>query len=237
MSQESWLCALALAVTVLVRCIGLPPKVSPAGCARRGEPCGVAGGVRPAHIKDRVRALGPTVRPDLTLKPADAPGLHKVTWNLLRAVVEEQPRGGKEKGKKAPEPKYVPADAKWVVHVDVDRLAKSQTYDIVMHTFMSRLKRFHGQHPRGGAILHEGEVKAEAIRSQMGDFNYALISELTDLAEQDTLDEQVAHGRRPVVQAFYKQKLSELRQIQLGISMQLHRAGLSVRDIRFSKGD
>ena len=28
-------------------------------------------GVRPAHIKDRVRALGPTVRPDLTLKPKD----------------------------------------------------------------------------------------------------------------------------------------------------------------------
>lgn len=29
------------------------------------------GRVRPAHIKDRVRALGPTVRPDLTLKPRD----------------------------------------------------------------------------------------------------------------------------------------------------------------------
>jgi Protein of unknown function (DUF2849) len=29
------------------------------------------GGPRPAHIKDRVRAFGPTVRPDLTLKPAD----------------------------------------------------------------------------------------------------------------------------------------------------------------------
>ncbi|WP_284124676.1 DUF2849 domain-containing protein [Parerythrobacter aestuarii] len=28
-------------------------------------------GVRPAHIKDRVRALGPTVRPDLTLKPSE----------------------------------------------------------------------------------------------------------------------------------------------------------------------
>ena len=28
-----------------------------------------AEGVRPAHIKDRIRALGPTVRPDLTLKP------------------------------------------------------------------------------------------------------------------------------------------------------------------------
>ncbi len=30
-----------------------------------------AAGVRPAHIKDRIRALGPTVRADLTLKPAD----------------------------------------------------------------------------------------------------------------------------------------------------------------------
>ena len=29
------------------------------------------GAIRPAHIKDRIRALGPTVRPDLTLKPAD----------------------------------------------------------------------------------------------------------------------------------------------------------------------
>ena len=29
------------------------------------------GTVRPAHIKDRIRALGPTVRMDLTLKPAD----------------------------------------------------------------------------------------------------------------------------------------------------------------------
>jgi hypothetical protein len=34
-----------------------------------GEKTG--GSVRPAHIKDRIRALGPTVRPDLTLKPAD----------------------------------------------------------------------------------------------------------------------------------------------------------------------
>ena len=28
-------------------------------------------GPRPAHIKDRVRALGPTVRLDLNIKPAD----------------------------------------------------------------------------------------------------------------------------------------------------------------------
>ena len=32
-------------------------------------------GPRPTHIKDRVRALGPTVRPDLTLKPTDPSAL------------------------------------------------------------------------------------------------------------------------------------------------------------------
>ena len=32
---------------------------------------GPDGRARPAHIKDRIRAYGPTVRPDLTLKPAD----------------------------------------------------------------------------------------------------------------------------------------------------------------------
>ena len=37
-----------------------------------------AGKVRPAHIKDRVRALGPTVRPDLTLKPAEPEALNWV---------------------------------------------------------------------------------------------------------------------------------------------------------------
>ena len=35
-------------------------------------------GPRPAHIKDRVRALGPTVRPDLTLKPAQPEALNWV---------------------------------------------------------------------------------------------------------------------------------------------------------------
>jgi hypothetical protein len=33
---------------------------------------------RPAHIKDRVRALGPMVRPDLTLKPDDPTAIAKV---------------------------------------------------------------------------------------------------------------------------------------------------------------
>ena len=37
-----------------------------------------AGGVRPGHIKDRIRALGPTVRLDLTLKPGDTEAAKQV---------------------------------------------------------------------------------------------------------------------------------------------------------------
>lgn len=33
--------------------------------------CEPDGRIRPAHIKDRVRALGPTVRPDLARNPKD----------------------------------------------------------------------------------------------------------------------------------------------------------------------
>ena len=39
---------------------------------------GADGAPRPAHIKDRIRALGPTVRPDLTLKPGDAAAVSAV---------------------------------------------------------------------------------------------------------------------------------------------------------------
>ena len=47
------------------------------GYAIEAEPDPTGRGVRPAHIKDRIRAYGPTVRPDLTLKPAD---LNAGTW-------------------------------------------------------------------------------------------------------------------------------------------------------------
>lgn len=39
---------------------------------------GPDGTPRPAHIKDRVRALGPTVRPDLTLKPDNPDAIREI---------------------------------------------------------------------------------------------------------------------------------------------------------------
>lgn len=55
---------------------GEPILQAEAGAQRVNDPAIIDAiatpeGPRPAHIKDRIRALGPTVRPDLTLKPAD----------------------------------------------------------------------------------------------------------------------------------------------------------------------
>ena len=42
-------------------------------------PADMDGGTpRPSHIKDRIRGLGPTVRPDLTLKPDDPQAVREV---------------------------------------------------------------------------------------------------------------------------------------------------------------
>lgn len=123
-----------------------------------------------------------------------------------------------------------------VVIAEPPAVFEFETYDIVLHTYMSRLNRLFGEHPRGGAVLQQGAEKAELIRRAMSQFNYELMGEMTDHAEHETLTEEVARTRQPVVERFYKEKLNQLRQLQLSTSMQLHRAGLAVRDIRFSTG-
>jgi hypothetical protein len=42
-----------------------------------------AEGPRPAHIKDRVRAFGPTVRLDLTVRPADPSAVEAIITGVL----------------------------------------------------------------------------------------------------------------------------------------------------------
>ena len=124
--------------------------------------------------------------------------------------------------------------AEEVVIDEMPAVFEFETYDIVLHTYMSRLKRFFGTHARGGPILDAAEEKAAAIRGEMSLFNFELISEMTDLAEHDALTEAFPRQRQEPVEQFYKAKLKQLRQIQLSTSMQLHRAGLEVRSIQFS---
>ncbi|UXH76098.1 B12-binding domain-containing radical SAM protein [Roseateles amylovorans] len=118
---------------------------------------------------------------------------------------------------------------------EVPAVFEFETYDIVLHTYMSRLRRFFGADARGAEILDATEAKAAAVRQEMSRFNFDLISEMTDLAEAGALTDAFARSQQPAVEAFYRERLKRLRQLQLGTSMQLHRAGLPVRNIQFSQ--
>ncbi|CAK2440295.1 anaerobic magnesium-protoporphyrin IX monomethyl ester cyclase [Vibrio crassostreae] len=109
-----------------------------------------------------------------------------------------------------------------------------ETYDIVLHTYTSRLKRICHDNDTALSILIEGEKKADAYRKSMCDFNYELMSEITERARLETLRDEWALERAPVVQQFYKQNLKKFRELQLGLSMRLHRAGVAVRKIQYN---
>lgn len=109
-----------------------------------------------------------------------------------------------------------------------------ETYDIVLHTFMSRLMRMFGDHPIAGEVLRESDEAIRLIKTDMAEFNFNLISKQVDLAEQDAIVEGAIQAQRPLVETFFKQKIDQLRSIQLRTSMKLHRAGLPVKSIRFT---
>lgn len=108
-----------------------------------------------------------------------------------------------------------------------------ETYDIVLHTYNSRLHRLCLDNERGLSILAEGEAKYETLRGHMSEFNYALISEMTEAAKQETLTDKMVLAKEPFVEQFYRQKLKEFKQVQLEVGMKLHRAGVPVRQIQY----
>jgi anaerobic magnesium-protoporphyrin IX monomethyl ester cyclase len=111
-----------------------------------------------------------------------------------------------------------------------------ETYDIVLHTYHSRLQRFCMNNPTGLEILESAEEQYIALKRELADFNYELISNMTELAEQETLTDEYVLSQAPVVEDFFRERLNALRKVQLLHGRRLHRAGINVREIQYSKG-
>lgn len=109
-----------------------------------------------------------------------------------------------------------------------------ETYDIVLHTYISRLMRLHGHTDAGRNILDASVERVRSVKQELADFNFSLVSEQVDLAERDMLQAGAIVEKRPLVEDFFQNRMDKLRAIQLRTSMQLHRAGLAVREIRYS---
>lgn len=111
-----------------------------------------------------------------------------------------------------------------------------ETYDIVLHTYHSRLQRFCLDNPTALEILASAEEQYTALKRQLADFNYELISNITDAAEQETLTDEYVLSQAPVVENFFRDRLNTFKKVQLQHGIRLHRAGINVREIQYSLG-
>ncbi len=108
---------------------------------------------------------------------------------------------------------------------------KFETYDIVLHTYRSRLARHLKDLKPGKEILKECNEEIEALKQQLTEFNYSFISQYVDLAEKDRLSSLSISKNRKMLEDYYKKKINDLQSIQLKASMRLHREGYSVRSM------
>ena len=109
-----------------------------------------------------------------------------------------------------------------------------ETYDIVLHTYLSRLTRIFGERPEVAEILETAKTAIQQIKGKLTDFNYDLIMKHVEAADQGTLEPDAIRRDAPVVEACYRQHLDELRSIQLRTSMKLHRARVPVKAIQLA---
>lgn len=108
---------------------------------------------------------------------------------------------------------------------------KFETYDIVLHTYRSRLLRFLDGHQPGCDILHNCESDIQALKTEMTNFNHSLVSHFIDLAEKDSLSPTNGLQYQNEVETYYARKMEELKSCQLRASMHLHRADYNVRQM------
>lgn len=106
-----------------------------------------------------------------------------------------------------------------------------ETYDIVLHTFYSRLLRHLGEHDNARNILYTFNEKVEIVKDEISQFNYNFISKYVDLAEMDALDLSKVKNERGVLQERYEAWMKKLKDYQLAAAMQLHRAGYDVLNV------
>lgn len=109
-----------------------------------------------------------------------------------------------------------------------------ETYDIVLHTYLSRLNRFFGDRPEVVEILDDARAAIHRTKAELTRFNYELVTTHVEAAERGDLDPEAIRRDAPMVETCYREKIATLRSIQLRSSMKLHRAKVPVKAIQLA---
>lgn len=107
-----------------------------------------------------------------------------------------------------------------------------ETYDIILHTFLTRLSRYYSSNSAANEILETLNSDIELIKKDISAYNYSNISHYIELAENETLTNEKVWNNAEDLDNYYTQKINQMRSLQLRASMHLHRAGCKVNIIQ-----
>ncbi len=107
-----------------------------------------------------------------------------------------------------------------------------ETYDIVLHTYISRLKRLFDGKSVATEVLNDAEENIKRVKNQLAEFNYKLIMKYVDMAEKGILNKREVWAAAPTIEDFYQAKIKELKGLQLRTSLKLYRNGFNVSSIK-----
>lgn len=107
-----------------------------------------------------------------------------------------------------------------------------ETDDIVLHTFASRLRRAHGGDPAAAEILDDLAATVEPLKREMAQFNFALVSDLTDRAERDDDVMAAAAALAEPIDTFYGDRLRAIEAAKLRAGFRLRRRGFDIAGIQ-----
>lgn len=110
-----------------------------------------------------------------------------------------------------------------------------ERYDLTLSLYLSRLK-WRCTYDGCAHVLAKAGRRVSELRATLSNFNFKLISRLTDLAERGELTEAVVRAERPRVDALYREQLAQMRQLELDLTAQLELTNLCPRDIKSVEG-
>jgi radical SAM superfamily enzyme YgiQ (UPF0313 family) len=120
------------------------------------------------------------------------------------------------------------------VITDQSPVFESETFNVVVQTFVSRLyRRFH-RVPGAVEALEAFKDRLHAIRQQMGQFNYEFfLANLTDVLD-DRLDPARQERQVLEINRYFRQQIDQIKGEQLRVGKALHRLGCNVAEISSS---
>lgn len=103
-----------------------------------------------------------------------------------------------------------------------------ETFDIVVHTYYSRLMRFYGHEPEAYAILTDFKSKLNEIYAEVSEFNYSIVNEALTALEASSFDRRLFSEKAALVEEYFSNVMNRIRDLQLLTSRKLMRKKFDV---------